>query len=74
MIGFALRTWLTTMLALYVSFYLQLESAYWTLLAVWILAVPTPGVMLSKSLYFSLGTIAGGGAGHDAHCALRANP
>ena len=62
-IGFALRTWLTTMLALYVSFFLQLESAYWTLLAVWILAVPTPGIMLSKSLYFSLGTIAGAALG-----------
>jgi uncharacterized membrane protein YccC len=59
MLGFALRTWLTALLALYVSFALQLESAYWTLLAVWILAVPAPGMMLSKSLYFSLGTIAG---------------
>jgi uncharacterized membrane protein YccC len=54
-----MRTWLTAMLALYVSFELQLESPYWTLLAVWILAQPTPGMMLSKSLYFSLGTIAG---------------
>ncbi len=57
--GFALRTWLTTLLALYVSFVFQLESAYWTLLAVWILALPAPGMMLSKSLYFALGTIAG---------------
>jgi uncharacterized membrane protein YccC len=63
MVGFAVRTWLTAMLALYVSFVLQLESAYWTLLAVWILAVPTPGIMLSKSLYFSLGTIAGAALG-----------
>jgi uncharacterized membrane protein YccC len=47
------------MLALYVSFVLQLESPYWTLLAVWILAQPTPGMMLSKSLYFSLGTLGG---------------
>jgi uncharacterized membrane protein YccC len=59
MLGFALRTWLTAMLALYVSFFFQLDSPYWTLLAVWILAVPTPGMMLSKSLFFSLGTIAG---------------
>jgi len=59
MVGFALRTWLTAMLALYVSFVLQLESPYWTLLAVWILALPSPGMMLSKALYFSLGTTAG---------------
>jgi uncharacterized membrane protein YccC len=59
MVGFALRTWLTAMLALYVSFVFQLESAYWTLLAVWILAQPTPGMMLSKSLYFALGTVVG---------------
>jgi len=58
-IGFAIRTWLTAMLALYVSFVFQLESPYWTLLAVWILAQPTPGMMLSKSLYFSLGTVVG---------------
>jgi len=58
-IGFAIRTWLTAMLALYLSFFFQLESPYWTLLAVWILAQPTPGMMLSKSLYFSLGTVAG---------------
>jgi uncharacterized membrane protein YccC len=58
-IGFALRIWITAMLALYVSFVFQLESPYWTLLAVWILAQPTPGMMLSKSLYFALGTIVG---------------
>jgi uncharacterized membrane protein YccC len=62
-ISFAARTWLTAMLALYVSFVFQLQSAYWTLLAVWILALPAPGMMLSKSLYFSLGTIAGAALG-----------
>ena len=58
-IGFAMRTWLTAMLALYVSFVFQLESPYWTLLGVWIVAQPTPGMMLSKSLYFFLGTFVG---------------
>jgi hypothetical protein len=62
-IGFAIRTWLTALLALYASFALQLESPYWTLLAVWILAMPTPGTMLSKSFYFSLGTIGGAAMG-----------
>lgn len=58
-ISFAIRTWLTAMLALFVSFAWQLESPYWTLLAVWILAQPAPGIMLSKTLYFVLGTLAG---------------
>jgi uncharacterized membrane protein YccC len=58
-LGFAIRVWLTAMLALYVSFVFQLESPYWTLLGVWIVAQPTPGMMLSKSLYFFLGTLAG---------------
>jgi uncharacterized membrane protein YccC len=58
-IGFAARTWFTAMLALYVSFVFQLESPYWTLLGVWIVSLPIPGMMLSKSLYFFLGTIGG---------------
>jgi uncharacterized membrane protein YccC len=58
-IGFALRQWLTAMLALYICFALQLESPYWALLTVWIVAQPTPGMVLSKSLYLVFGTIAG---------------
>ncbi len=38
---------------------LQLESPYWAWLTVWIVAQPTPGMLLSKSLYLVLGTIAG---------------
>ena len=58
-IGFALRTWLASMLALYIAFALQLESPYWACMAVWIVAVPKPGVALSKSLYRVIGTIFG---------------
>jgi uncharacterized membrane protein YccC len=58
-IDFALRQWLTAMLALYICFVLQLESPYWALLAVWIVAQPTPGMVLSKSIYFVCGTIIG---------------
>ena len=58
-IGFALRQWLASMLALYVAFALQLESPYWAWLTVWIVAQPTPGMLLSKSLYLVLGTVAG---------------
>jgi len=57
--GFALRTWLASVLALYTAFALQLESPYWAWLTVWIVAQPTPGMLLSKSLYLVLGTLAG---------------
>jgi uncharacterized membrane protein YccC len=59
MAGFALRAWLASILALYAAFALQLESPYWALLTVWIVAQPTPGMLLSKSLYLVIGTIAG---------------
>ena len=62
-IGFALRTWAAAMLALYVSFAWQLESPYWTLLGVWIVSQPSPGMVLSKSFYFFLGTVAGAALG-----------
>jgi uncharacterized membrane protein YccC len=58
-IGFALRAWAASMLALYISFALQLESPYWALVTVWIVAQPTPGMMLSKSLYLVFGTVVG---------------
>lgn len=57
--GFALRAWLASVLALYVAFYLQLQMPYWAWLTVWIVAQPTPGMLLSKSLYLVLGTIVG---------------
>src|ERR1700678_3627083 len=59
MSAFAMRAWVASMLALYVAYVLQLESPYWAWLAVWIVAQPTPGMLLSKSLYLVLGTIAG---------------
>jgi len=59
MAGSALRTWLASLLALYTAFALQLESPYWAWLTVWIVAQPTPGMLLAKSLYLVIGTIAG---------------
>ena len=56
---FALRTWLTSMLALYIAYAVQLDAPYWACLTVWLVANPTPGMVLSKSLYRALGTIAG---------------
>jgi uncharacterized membrane protein YccC len=58
-IGFSIRTWLASMLALYIAFALQLDAPYWSWITVWIVAQPTPGMLLSKSLYRAIGTIAG---------------
>ena len=58
-VGFAVRTWLASMLALWIAFELQLDTPYWSWITVWIVAQPTPGMLLSKSLYRAIGTIAG---------------
>jgi uncharacterized membrane protein YccC len=58
-IGFSMRTFVASMLALYAAFAFQLESPYWAWLTVWIVAQPTPGMVLSKALYRAIGTIAG---------------
>ena len=58
-VGFALRTWLASMLALGVAFELQLDTPYWAWVTVWIVAQPSPGMLLSKSLYRAIGTLAG---------------
>ncbi len=59
MVAFAFRTWMTSLLALFVAYCLQLQSPYWAWLTVWIVAQPTPGMLLSKSLYLVLGTLGG---------------
>ena len=59
MVGFAVRTFAASMLALYISFELQLESPHWSWLTVWIVSQPTPGMALSKGIYRVIGTILG---------------
>jgi len=59
MLWFALRTWLASMLALYLAFFLQLEAPYWAPMTVWIVANPSPGLVLSKGLYRAIGTVVG---------------
>ena len=58
-IGFAVRTFIASMLALYICFALQLESPQWAWLTVWIVSQGTPGVTASKSLYRVVGTVFG---------------
>jgi uncharacterized membrane protein YccC len=57
---FALRIWIAMMLALYIAFALQLESASSAAVSVAILAQPKRGQAISKAIYRFLGTILGG--------------
>lgn len=57
--GFALRTWLAMVIALYAAFWLQLESASSAAVCVGILALPTRGQALEKAFWRLLGTFIG---------------
>jgi uncharacterized membrane protein YccC len=59
MLGFAMRTYLASMLALYIAFALQLESPHWAWLTAWIVAQSTPGMAISKGLFRAIGTMGG---------------
>ncbi|MET4296508.1 putative membrane protein YccC [Bradyrhizobium sp. LB8.2] len=54
--AFALRVWLAMLLALYVSFWLELESPSSSALTVVILALPTRGQGMEKAGYRLLAT------------------
>ena len=56
---FAIRVWLAMMLALFVSFWLQLEAPASAAVTVGILAEPTRGQALDKAGFRLLGTIVG---------------
>ncbi|MGY8707359.1 FUSC family protein [Bradyrhizobium sp. 18BD] len=56
---FALRVWLAMLLALYVSFWLELESPSSSALTVAVLALPTRGQGMEKAGYRLLATIIG---------------
>ncbi|KRR22581.1 FUSC family protein [Bradyrhizobium retamae] len=57
--AFALRVWLATLLALYVSFWLELESPYSAALTVGIVALPTRAQGIEKAAYRLLATATG---------------
>lgn len=57
---FALTTVLAALLALFVAFWLELESPSTAMVTVVIVANPVRGMVLSKSVYRSLGTLVGG--------------
>lgn len=57
--AFGLRNWIAMMLALYVAFWLQLESASSAATCVAILALQTRGQALQKAVYRMAGTVTG---------------
>ena len=57
--AFAIRVWLACLLALYVSFWLQLDSPSSAAITVAILALPTRGQGLEKAGYRLLATVVG---------------
>jgi uncharacterized membrane protein YccC len=57
--GFAIRVWLATILALFVSFWLQLESPTTAALTIAVLAEPTRGQALEKAGFRLLATLVG---------------
>jgi uncharacterized membrane protein YccC len=57
--SFAIRVWLATILALFVSFWLQLEAPTTSALTVAILAEPTRGQTLDKAAFRLLATVIG---------------
>jgi uncharacterized membrane protein YccC len=56
---FSLKTVSAALTALYISFWLGLDEPKWALLTVFIVSQPDSGLVLAKSFYRILGSIAG---------------
>jgi uncharacterized membrane protein YccC len=56
---FAVKTYVALLLALYIAFWLGLDDPRWSFLTVFVVAQPDSGLVLAKSFYRILGTIAG---------------
>jgi uncharacterized membrane protein YccC len=56
---FAVKTYVASLLALYIAFWLGLDDPRWSFLTVFIVSQPDSGLVLTKSFYRILGTIAG---------------
>lgn len=57
---FTLKTFAGAMLAMFISFELNLEKPSWAVLTAYIVAQPFAGMVQSKALYRVVGTLAGG--------------
>lgn len=60
---FTLRTALASSLALLVATLLNLDSPQWAAMTVWLVAQPTRGLLLEKSLYRAAGSVVGSAVG-----------
>ena len=56
---YAVALWLATVLALYITFLVQLEPAQWSGITVWIVFIQDPRLNYSKILWWAFGTIVG---------------
>jgi uncharacterized membrane protein YccC len=56
---FAVKTYVASLLALYIAFWLGLDDPRWAFLTVFVVSQPDSGFVLTKSFYRILGTIAG---------------
>jgi uncharacterized membrane protein YccC len=58
-LGFAIRTTVAALMALFIAYALQLESPHWAATTVFIVAQPVRGMVIAKSFYRVLGTLIG---------------
>jgi uncharacterized membrane protein YccC len=56
---FAVKTFAASLLALYIAFWAGLDDPRWSFLTVFVVSQPDSGLVLAKSFYRVLGTIAG---------------
>jgi uncharacterized membrane protein YccC len=56
---FAFKTFVASLLALFIAFWLGLEEPRWALLTVFVVSQRDSGLVVAKSFYRALGTIAG---------------
>jgi uncharacterized membrane protein YccC len=56
---FAVKTFAASLLALYIAFWAGLDEPRWSFLTVFVVSQPDSGLVLAKSFYRILGTIAG---------------
>src|SRR4029077_20179054 len=58
-LAFAVKTFVASLLALYIAFWAGLDGPHWAFLIVFVVSQPDSGLVLAKSFYRILGTIAG---------------
>jgi uncharacterized membrane protein YccC len=58
-LSFAVKTFAASLLALYIAFWAGLDDPRWSFLTVFVVSQPDSGLVLAKSFYRILGTIAG---------------